>query len=72
MSYEQIPLMEISPENDYDCFVWAGVVAKITTNEQTLAFFANAFEEIGESLDELSIARGKKEILKIVDQLYKE
>ena len=72
MRYEQIPLMEINLDNDYECYVWAGVVATTATNQQTLVFFENVFAEIGESLDELSIARGKKEIIKIVNQLYKE
>lgn len=71
MKMETIPVME-NPETDYDCFVWCGVVAITCTNEQTHTFFQARFEEIGENLDEFSIARGKKEILTIVEAIAKE
>lgn len=66
----ELPLLEMDLESDYECFVWCGVVAMTTTNQQTQAFFQARFEEIGENLDELSIARGKKLILQIIDTFY--
>ena len=32
-----IPLLEMELESDFECFVWCGVVANTTTNQQTQA-----------------------------------
>lgn len=65
-----IPLLEMELESDFECFVWCGVVANTTTNQQTQAFFQAQFEELSENFDELSVARAKKKVINILDKFY--
>jgi hypothetical protein len=72
ITLKDIPLAKRVPQTDYECLVWAGVIAETVTDIQTHLWFKARCEELASSLDEFSVARAKKEIMTTLDKYYEE